>query len=227
MPAAFDAQAFRDLPATGGTFTITPVGVPRGIAVLIAQNATSTDLVTSVSYGGGTLIRFGFAQDTANEPGATYGYFRGYDVAASGTVNVVLTAGGTATAWALTVTNNQGTATVLSTAGTQGENRANPSVTLATGGTANGVAVGVLFSGLASPADATIAAGSGYTKLTGSSAGGRTFAAQAACAEYGAKSGANVDCGFTSSTDDAAFVAGFIDEIVSPIPDVNFVPYSP
>lgn len=228
MPLSFDAQAFRDLPSTGGTFTIVPVGTPRAIAVLIAQSASSSDLVSSVTYGGATLTRIGgFGQDTSTELGAAYGYFKGSGVASSGTVNVVLTAGGTATAWAVTLTSSQGVAAEVVTSGTQGENRANPSLTLATSATDSGIAFGVLFSGQASPADATIAAGSGYTKLTGSSAGGRAFSAAAACAEYGAKSGANVVVDWTVSADDVAFHAMFVREIPSVPPTVNSAIFIP
>ncbi len=222
MPVAFDAQAFKDLASTGGTFTIVPVGVPRGIAVLIVQNAVSTDLVTAVSYGGGTLTRFAFATDTVTEPGAAYGYYRGDTVAASGTVNVVLTAGGTATAWAATFTANQGTVTQITTVGSLNEDHTNPSVTLATGATANGVAIAALYSGLGAPTNAT--AGVGFTKLTGSATGGRQFTASCGCAEYQALSGANVTAGFTAASDDCAFVAAFVQEVVSPISEVNFVP---
>lgn len=215
MAVALDAQSFKDLAGTGGTFTHSPVGgTPQGIAVLLASNAATTDTVTAVSYGGAALSRVAFMSGgAASEPGAAYLYFKGSGVASSGTVNVITTTG-TSTAWAVTVdalkdTEFGGTATVTSTS------LANPSGTVTvTAGLSLGMMVGVLFSGANAPASNAV--NSGYTALTGSAAGGRDFGSQSAVAAYGAKAsaGSPVAMGWTNSTaDDVALIVGLIREI--------------
>ena len=53
MPVTYGTAFFRDWTGTGGTFTLTPVGTPKGIAVLVAQGTQSgADLVTGANWGG-------------------------------------------------------------------------------------------------------------------------------------------------------------------------------
>lgn len=212
MAVGFDAQSFRDLTGTGGTFTHVPVGTPRGMAVMIASNLATTDVITSVAFGGATLTRMAFMSGgAASEPGAAYLYFKGSAVPASGTVNIVST-NGTYTAWGLSVTANQawtefaGTATVTSTS------MVNPSATVHATSGDSGVVVGIYFSGVDAPA--TNVPNAGYSALTGSAAGGRDFGSQSAVAARGSGSGATVSIGWENSTaDDVALIAALIREV--------------
>jgi hypothetical protein len=224
VAVSFDAQAFRDWTGTGGTFTLTPVGVPRGIAVLIAQAPLATDQITSVSYGGSTLTRVptnGFATVGDAEPGASYMYFRGTAVPTSGTVNVV-SAAGTFTAWGVTVTANQANTEIAASGKTNGAAVTNPAVTLATSSADDGVAVGVLYSGQNAPS--SIVADPGFTALTGSAAGGRDFGLMSAGAEQGRRSGANAVVSWTVGSDDACVCAALIREVAPAVqpPVTNF-----
>ncbi len=215
MAVAFDAQNFKDFSAsTGGTWTHVPVGTPRGLAVLICSNAATTDVITSVAYGGGTLSRISFISGgAASEPGASYLYFRGTVTAASGTVNVVATSS-TFTCWSVSMTANPntelnfaGTATVTSTS------LANPSGTATVPQGSDGLAVGILFSGANAPATNVINAG--YTALTGSAAGGVDFGTTSGCAAQGKLAGpiSSFALGWANSTaDDVAAIVGLVQE---------------
>ncbi len=224
MSVEFDAEQFRTLTPTGGTWTHAPVGPSRGLAVLIAQTASATDLVTGVSFAGATLTRVtnGFAADTVTEPCASYLYFKG-TVAASGTVNVVKTAaaGSTICAWSWSFTGNQAQLEFVSAA-TVGDDTLNPSVTLTTTSGDSGMGLSVFSSGLAAPTSMTPPAG--FTSGTGSDAGGKDWGANCAAAAYGRLSGANAVLGWTASSDDTAMIAAFIREVApgtSTFPLVN------
>ncbi len=189
---------------------------------MLIASATITDVVTAVSYGGATLTRTSLITGgVGSEPGAAYMYYKGTAVASSGTVNVVCT-GGTATAWAVTVTANQawtqtaGTATITSTS------LANPSGTITPSQGFSGLAVGILFSGQNDPS--TITTNSGYTALLGSAAGGRDFGSQSGAALQGLAAGNNpVSVGWVQTADDVAAVVGLIQEVAPTVvpPDVN------
>ena len=57
MAIAFDASS-NSTPGTGNmSWTHTPVGTPRGIAVMICQDVGTTDEITSVTYGGVSLTQ--------------------------------------------------------------------------------------------------------------------------------------------------------------------------
>ena len=212
MAVAFDAQSFLDFTSTN-SFTHSPSGTPRGALVLIAQNVVSTDLISAVTYGGVTMTRFQTNVDTVTEPGRTYIYFLGSNIPTGNqTVSVTVSSGTDAkTAWCITATAARNTQ-VSADSGID-ENATNPSVTLGTHSSFQGLVASVFYSGLAAPDDATIAAGSGFTKLTGSAAGGRDFGTSAACAEYQILTGANAVANWTAAADDVAMSAIAIDEV--------------
>lgn len=215
MAVALTAQSFKDYSAsTGGTMSHTPSGTPRGIAVLIVSNAATTDVITSVAWGGATVSRIAFMSGGAgSEPGAAYLYFKGSAVAASGTVNIV-SASATYTAWAVSMTANQAGTEICGTATQTSTSLANPSATvIATAAGFAGVGVGVLFSGANAPASNV--PNSGFTALTGSASGGVDFGSQSGCAAW---TGAQVtsqllSVGWANSTaDDVAEIAALIRE---------------
>ena len=209
----FDAQSFLDFTTTAnGSWTHTPVtATPRGVVVLIAQNVVSTDLITGVTYGGVAMTRIatdGLAQDTVGEPGAAYAYFLGSNVPTGAqTVAVTVSSGTDAkTGWAVTLSGDSNQA--IAASGKIQVDTLNPSVTLATDGYFDGVCLSVFFSGLNAPTDGTITAGTGYTKLTASAAGGRDFGTESACAQYASGlKGASIVCGWTAASDDCAMIA--------------------
>lgn len=223
MPLAFNAQSTLDFTSSNSwSHSGASSGVVAAV-VFIAQTAVSTDLISGVTYGGVSMTRVptdGLAQDAAGEPGAAYAYTLLTSVPqGTQTVAATVSSGTDAkTGWAMTFTG--GASCRIAASGRVQGDVANPSVTLGTAANFVGFAMSVLYSGLAAPADATIAGGSGYTKLTGSASGGRDFGNQAATAEYGAKSGANVACGWTASSDDVAMCALAIEEIR--VPEVLF-----
>ncbi len=219
MAISFDAQARGEWTGTGGTFTLVPVGTPKGIAVLVAAAADVVDRNLSVAYGGSPLARFGsFATAGAAENGAVYAFFRGSVVPTSGTVSVTHSAGGTFIGWGLTMTAASDTQ-VLYNGSVHSDAAANPTITLPSSAGDTGLAVGVLFSG--ANALSSIAVGSGYTALTGPDGGtsgtvtGKDFGSQTAVAEYGSKSGANINVDWVIASSVYAALGGLITEISS------------
>ena len=207
----FDAQSTLDFTSTN-SWTHTPVtATPCGVVVMIAQNVVSTDLITGVTYGGVAMTRIatdGFAQDTVGEPGAAYVYFLGSNVPTGAQSVAVTVSSGTdaKTGWAVTLSGDADQA--IAASGKIQVDTLNPSVTLATDGYFDGVCLSVFFSGLNAPTDGTITAGTGYTKLTASAAGGRDFGTESASAQYASGlKGANIACGWTAASDDVAMIA--------------------
>ena len=81
---------------TSYSWTHTPVGTPTFAVVVIAQNASSTDNITGVTYGGTSMTRVptdGFASDTAGEPGAVYAYTLASPASGAKTVEVTKSTG--------------------------------------------------------------------------------------------------------------------------------------
>ncbi len=213
MAASLNSVAFRDWTGTGGTFTIPTTGTPKGVIVGIAQNTLTTDQITSVTWGGGTMTRI-TSGTCGGETGRTYLYFRGSSVASAGTVNVVSVAG-TFTAWAAAVDAYQ-VDTELASFGTfHSDAVANPSVTLATTSSDFGLAFAVLFSGVNAPSG--IVAGAGM----GTIATGRDFGTQSAAAEQGAGGGANEIVDFTVAAASSAMCAALVREVPPVFPIVN------
>lgn len=96
---AFDA-ASNVAAGTGAlSWTHTPVGTPRGILVLIVQNAGVTDEVTGVTYGGVAMAELTpdspLLHTLGAEDGALYGYFLGSGVP-TGAQTVSVSVNGTA-----------------------------------------------------------------------------------------------------------------------------------
>ncbi len=230
MAVALDAQSFADLTGSGGTWTHTPVGTPRGIAVLIASQAATTDVVTTVSFGGAALTRQAFATvggggGGTHSPGSAYLYFLGSAVPASGTVNITnVNASGTFSAWAVTVQANQAWTQMAASAVTSaGSASANPSGTVQSAVSASGMAIAVLFSGATNPSIAVPNAG--CLKLTGSfGTSGRDFGTQSAAAEYFIHSGGPISIGWTIASNYVVLCAADIMEVPPTVlpPTLNF-----
>jgi hypothetical protein len=207
MAVYFDAQSSLDFTTTAnGSATHTPVGIPKGVLVLIGQNSTASDLISGVTYGGVAMTRLtnGFATDAATEIGACYAYFLGSNIPTGAQTVAATVSSGTddKTWWCMTVTGSGNTE--IAADGVLNGDQTNPSITLSTVAGYQGVAFAVQFSGVNAPS--SITAGTGYTKFTNE----RDFGTQSAIAEYGQKLGENVIVNTTTATDDCAFIAGAI-----------------
>lgn len=138
------------------TFNVTPQGLPCGIVVTAVHGTSSTDHISSVTYGGVALTRVQRNTDTATEPGAAEIWFLGSGSIPTGTqtVSIDLTSATTDdfqfTCIALYA---NGQMECIATGGVN-EDAANPSVTLAYRGK-TALAIGALYGGGAAPTSFT------------------------------------------------------------------------
>lgn len=190
------------------TWTHTPAGTLKGVVVAIVHTTSSTDHVSTVTYGGVSLTRKIRATDTANEPGAAELWFLGSGIPTGAqTVSVDLTSGTTDDMHfvSMGVTGSCDTETVVT--GSINENAANPSVTLAYSGRTC-LSLAALYGGGATAAAFTKNAnctvvqdfsfGANYSVvLRQTSPGSSDFA-----------------IGGTASTDDVAYVALAVSELL-------------
>ena len=131
MAVAYDAVAIPSLALYTATFswTHTPVGTPKGVAVIVVQEG-STDQVSGVTYGGVALTRVRSDVRTATEPGRVYIYFLGSGVPTGAqAVQVTLTGTADTNAVSLTVTSAADSAVDVS-AGADAGIIANPSLSI-------------------------------------------------------------------------------------------------
>lgn len=162
MAIAFDAVSTQAVD-TGGSWTHSPVGIPKGVIVQIIQNNT-TDNVTSVTYGGVGLTRITGAtvvHTNGAEDGVVYTYFLGSGVPTGGkTVSVTVTGSDAKQAVCCTVTAS--TDTAVDGYGTLDSGSVDdPSVFVPT--THETILFAGLHSGINSPVN--IAPGANYTEL--------------------------------------------------------------
>ena len=223
MALYFDKESTLDFTTTAnGSATHTPVGTPRGVLVLIAQNVTASDLISGVTYGGVTMTRLtnGFATDAATEIGAVYAYYLGAGIPTGAqTVAPTVSSGTDAkTWWCMTVTAKGDTEVAAS--GVLNGDQTNPSITLATVPGFQGITFAIQWSGVNTPTSMT--AGAGYAKFAHATSGGRDFGTQTACAEWKQSTGANVIANTTTGADDCAFCAGAIREKILPTTFNNY-----
>lgn len=222
MAAHYDKESFLDFTTTAdGSATHTPVQTPQAVIVMIAQNVTSSDLISGVTYGGVTMTRVQTNLDSASEIGRTYIYFLGAAIPTGAqTVAPTVSSGTDAKTWWCVTLRADSNTEAFPVSGIDGD-ATNPSVTLGTEAADLGMACSVLWSGLNAPTDGTITAGAGYTKLAGSAAGGRDFGTQSACAEYGVKSGASIVVNWTAAVEDCAMSACFVREASIGLPQAS------
>lgn len=212
MPVVFDA-------ATEGsrttedpfTFTHTPVGIPKAIVVIASQNSFSSDSILSMTYGG-VAMNADVTQvaDALNEPGSIRVAFLGRNIPTGGQTVSVVFGGGTTPHWivAMSFTADSDTEVVFATAAGTQVNRADPQETLITNGRLC-VGVGGLFSGTAAVPVGTL--------LTGMSrVHDHDWGAQVSTVDrQTAASISDFLIGYTLTSDDAAYAAIAISEILS------------
>jgi hypothetical protein len=191
------------------SFTHTPVGTPRGVLILHAQQPGTTTEVTAVTYGGATVSPVALSPQqvlAGNEDGVVYGFFLGSSIP-TGAQTVAVTTNGTGSP------NRCGVITVTAAADTTVEDTsvldqvvANPSVTLDTAGGLECFVAALLFSGQ----NTTVAVGGDYTSLAL-----HDFTSQVASwmRRTNNSTGGSVTVNWTASSEDAGIMAVAIKEV--------------
>ena len=206
MAVAHDASSTAN--GTGDlSWTHTPVGTPKGVLVLIVQDAASNDQIIAaspVTYGGTAMTEVALSPLLAatNANAAVYGYFLGSSVPTGAqTVAVDVDAGGTAAkfAVALTVTASGDTA-VEDTSVADLAATTTPSVTLTT--TVETLIYGAMHNG--SAAITGVAPGADYTEIVEHDFGANVAAFQRRTAN--AAAGSPV-CDWVTNSQPAAILA--------------------
>jgi len=147
------------------TWTHTPVGTPRAVAVLTSHGVTATAHVLSCTYGGVSMNSAATAADTATEPGRVQIWFLGAAIPTGAqTVSCDLDSGTTDDIHFVSMSFTAAGDTEAFVTATDAENQANPTATLAYGGS-NGIAVMVFYSGAANPPATTACSGSSACTL--------------------------------------------------------------
>ena len=150
MAIAYDAIAIPALAFYEATFswTHTPVGTPRGVAVIISQEK-ATDQVSGITYGGVNMTRVRFDARTATEAGGVYIYFLGSGIP-TGAQAVVVTLSGVEDTNAVSLTVTAASDTSVDTSnGLDAGIIANPSLSISP--TVKAEIFYGIFSGLAAP----------------------------------------------------------------------------
>ena len=208
MAIAFDAVAIPANALYTATFswTHTPVGTPRGAAVIVVQEK-STDQVSGVTYGGVAMTRVRYDARTATEAGCVYIYFLGASVPAGAqTVTVTLTDANDTNAVSLTVTSAAVDTAVDVSNGLDAGIIANPS--LAISPTVEAVIFYGIFSGLAAPVT-TVETGSTHVA-------GKDYGTDSAMwARKSVAAGGATTIGYTAASDDVCHSALAIKELVA------------
>jgi len=189
----------------------------RGIIVGLSHGTSSTDHVVSVVFDGVTFTRVIRATDTVTEPGDAILYFGakigGTFTSGAGTIVIQLATGTTDDIHINVWYRGSDTSADLEVIDSEGisENAANPTVTLTKGGR-SGSCVCQMYGGGAAP---------GGTLATGNTLDGNVdhtaFYSQA-CHETTIDTADHTIGWSTLSTDDLAFVACCVAEVVAAIP---------
>jgi hypothetical protein len=171
MAIAFDDWWDNNRTGTGTTqsWSHTPLGTPRAVVVAVTHGASSTEHVSSVTYGGVAMTPVVSAADTGGEPGRTSLFFLGSGVP-TGTQTVLVT-------YSTGTTDDTHATSVTFTAALDCEvidfdvvegDATNPSITLQAGGRQNSV-----FSSLYAGGDSLglVTDGTGTTRDTSSDQG--------------------------------------------------------
>ncbi len=193
------------------SWTHTPRGTTKGVIVMVAQTTASTDRISGVTYGGVAMTRVQFAQDAAGEPGCSYLYFLGSGIPTGAqTVSCTVSAGTEAKKGSSLGLIASGDTRVVTSGKVEGDT-ADPTLTLATPATFEGICAGTLYSGQNAPSGIT--EGAGYVGF-----GSNDFGSQSAKSQFGQKEGANVAFNMTSTIEDVAMVAAAIEVVPADVP---------
>jgi hypothetical protein len=211
MAVAHDAATEAELDSTAAAeVSHTPVGTPRGVLGFFVKNASATDVVTGMTYGGSAMTRVptnGFAVDTNTELGSVYAYFLGSSVP-TGTQDLVV--GGTTTGSLRVVVCITLTAAAdleIVASGMVQENAANPQIALDSGAV-SALRYCCVFSGNTN-------AGTNFTLLSDqSTVQDSDFGAQSMRTDRQTNpSTGSFTVGYTASSDDVAMIGVAIAEV--------------
>lgn len=213
MAVAFDAEteAIRTLLDDPMTWTHTPVGTPRGVVVAAVHGTSSTDHVLTITYGGVSMTEIIRRTDTATEPGAAELWFLGEAIPTGAqTISADLATATTDDihfiSWSVTAADDT---EVIDSDGLA-DNQADPVVTLQKAGR-TGWCVAAMYGGGAAP---------GGTLATGNTASHdhdlTAFYSQS-CRETTVDSADHTIGWSTLGTDDLAFVALCVSEVLPPL----------
>ena len=190
------------------SWTHTPVGTPRGVVVLIAQEGGATDEVSGVTYGGVAMTRVRREVRATAEAGQVWIYFLGSGVPSGAqTVAVSLNTTPSSNDWAAhcaTVTAATTTTESNPAGGAGGTSAAaaNPSLTIAP--TAAAVLYYVIWTGLAAPVT-TVQTGGTHNF-------GNDFGADSMMSSRKAVSAGSTTMGYTAASDVFAHAAVGVSE---------------
>lgn len=176
-------------------WTHTPVGTPRGVVVLVAQNGSATDQVTAITYGGVAMTRVWDEFHSVGEAGASYVYFLGTGIPADAQT-VSVTASGATTRQCVAATMTAAADTELDVANGVNGTLTNPSFVLATTAATSTCIYGCTFSGDSTSA---VSPGAGLTQILETGGGG-------SCENFVRRThtGGNVTVGWTWNNDRTA-----------------------
>lgn len=164
-PVAYDAFTEGNRTDTSDPYTFNHTGRAeanggvQGVVVTAVHGTSSTDHISSMTYGGVSMSRVITATDTVTEPGRADIWFVGSGLSGKGgtqTISADLTSGTTddITFTAITLLTNDGSDIEVIDSDLVQENAANPSVTLQYGGR-YAIAIGALYGGGAAPSSFT------------------------------------------------------------------------
>jgi hypothetical protein len=157
MAIAYDAAS--ELARTGTSdpmeWTHTPSGIPRAIVVAFVHGTSSTDHVTTVTYGGVSMSEVVRGTDTVTEPGAAELWFLGSGIPTGAqTVSADLSSGTTDDIHGVAISLTANGDTEVLDSDSDLADQANPSVTLSYGGRTC-ISIGALYGGGAAPSSFT------------------------------------------------------------------------
>jgi hypothetical protein len=210
---AFDA-ASNPTAGTGNlSWTHTPVGVPKGVLVLIQQEVTAADQVSGVTYGGVAMTEVALSPlilATSTEPGVLYGYFLGSSIP-TGAQTVVVTVTGSAEKHAACYSVTAGGDTAIDdTSVLDGAAVTDPSVTLQTTAGRTTFIAAALFSG--QNAITSVTPGTDYTDVLEYDFGNQSGSWVRRTANG---TGGNITVSWTAASEDAGALAVAIREVAA------------
>lgn len=219
MAVAFDAAVESHTGTTGSaseasfTFSLNPVGTPKGIGVFVFNLSSTANKVTSITYDGASVPAIGAAVaiDTLTEPGRTALFYLGTSVPTTDPASIIVNrVNDTAILYAVGFTVTALTDTEVYTAGIvllqEDQALAEQSVTDGSPGTNS-----VRFAGVMSGLNTQPGAGANSTLLFGIDVGGNgAQVVRETTAGQGARS-----VGFSGASDDVAAVHFAIREVVA------------
>lgn len=217
-PVALDASTESVRTGTQDPYTFNHTGRAeanggiQGVIVTAIHGTSSTDHVSTVTYGGVSMSRVIRATDTVTEPGAAEIWFLGTGLSGKGgtqTISADLTSATTDDIefCAITLVTNDGSDIEVIDSDSISENATNPSVTLQYGGR-YAISIGALYGGGAAPS--SFVPNGNCTEVTSEDLG----AFYAFVLRQTTPGTSDFAIGGTAATDDVAYVAAAFAKVI-------------